>query len=149
MRCSWNDRIWQLDGEVDLPDVDPVRYHEYARREVQNARYTRPDQTIGHLAGRVRGRGDHPDRDPLRLDHGLHLGDVAHHQAADPLADPPRIGVEQGRRCGTAGEPGITGERVAQVPDADQRHRTRLVQAQHLFDLLDQQPDVVTDPRVP
>ncbi len=78
------------------------------------------------------------------FDHGGQILDVVHREPVDLLADPHRIGVEQGRDPEpAAGEPGIAGQGVTEITDTDQGHRAALGQPQHVLDLLDQELDVV------
>ena len=136
----------QLDGEVDLAHVDPVRHREHAGREVEDAGHAGGDQLVGdRLRGGGRG-GDHPDRDRLLGRDRQQLVDVPDDQAVDLLAHPGRIGVEEGGDPEpAAGEAGVAGQGVTEITDADQRDRAALGEPEDVLDLVDQQGDVVAD----
>ena len=136
----------QLGGEVDLADVHVLGHRQHHRREVQDAGDPGRDEPVAHVLG-DRGRGgQHRDRD-LLLGHDLgEVGDVAHDQAAQRRPDPGRVGVDQrGDAEAAAGEPGVPGQRLAEVADADQGDRAVHRDAERARDLLGQRGDVVAD----
>src|SRR5829696_4416353 len=49
----------QLDGEVDLPHVHPVRDREHRGREVEDAGDAAGDERVADVLGGVRRRRDH------------------------------------------------------------------------------------------
>ena len=134
----------QLDGEIDLSDVNPVGHCENARREVQNARHPGRDQPVGDGLRGMRRRRDHRDMDSVLGHHGLELVDASHDQTIDALAEPSRVRVQQ---RGDPEPPGhesvVPGQRVAEVADTHQDDGPRLVQPEHRLDLASQKGHVV------
>ncbi len=137
----------KFDREIDLPDIHPVGHRQHAGREVENAGHAGRHEPVRHRLCGVNRRRDHGDVDSVFAHHADHVVNVVHHQAANAFAHPRRVRIEQGGEPESArGEPGVPSQRVAEVPDADQRHRPSLRQAEHGLDLVHQHRDVVPDP---
>ena len=90
------------------------------------------------------GTAEHADDDVLLLDDRTQLVVVAHDVLADPLADLRRIGVEDRHDAeAVVGEDVRGGDRLAEVPGAEQRDVVLAGGPQDLADLRDERVDVV------
>ena len=136
----------QLDGQVDLAHVDLVGDVQDRRREVQDAGDPAGDHPVGDVLGGDRRGGDHADRDRVVAGDLLEVVERAYVDAGDDLLVPVRVRVEQRHDPEpAAAEPGVVGERLAEVADADDDHGPVLGHADLAGDLVAQVVDVVPD----
>ena len=136
----------QLDGEVDLADVDAVGDGQHARREVEDAADAGGDEPVADVLGGGGRGGDDADGDAERRDHLLEAVQRLHDEPADLGADDRRVGVDQGAdREAAGGEAAVVGERVPEVADPDDDDRPVLGEAELAGDLVDEVVDVVAD----
>jgi hypothetical protein len=137
----------QLDGEVDLADVDARRRDQRNRREVQDAPHPGRGQPVTDGLGDVGRCRDDPDGG---LRGGDDVGELVERPdglPADALPDSRGRGVEEPDELEPTGtETGVVGQCGAQVADADQHAGAGPLHPEDARDPVAQRLDLVADP---
>ena len=142
-----NDSDLERDGQVHALQLDVGGHLQPAGRKVQDRLDAGGDHGVDDGLRRLRGHGDHGDRNLQPAHDRAQLADVVdRHAAARRMPDLVRRRVEHRRDLEPfIAEPRIVREREPEVAGAHDRHPDGLVDAENLAQVAPQLLDVVAD----